>query len=439
MSSNSTADKSNGYAPRPHDTVGLEPPAPELRPRAFTDMLVRATPLKRGPKGPVPKRRFQEGTFRKENGHFYSFFYRDRKMPDGSTRSVKERFDHGKAGEISELSARREHDRLRQQINRERGSVPTAPRGETFEDAAKAYIESVAPHLSCSTVRQRQSHLRCQILPRFGTSALMALDVSALQRFATEMLATHSRKTIVNVLGTVFAILDYAQKCGMRTPEVNFSALTIRADRGEHEPAYFKPEDVAKIVGAAKEPYKTMFALAWATGLRAGELLGLTVGDLDFQRGVIQPRKQADDRTRELRDLKTKRSKSAVAMTPETAALLTRYLRDHWQENPSGLLFPNRTGRPRKRANVVRFGLKSLLRRFGLPTRDVGLHAFRHGLGTALSNSRVSPKTVQQILRHADIKTTFRYYVHSDADAQRIALATVAIGTNVLISTAVGD
>jgi integrase len=87
----------------------------------------------------------------------------------------------------------------------------------------------------------------------------------------------------------------------------------------------------------------------------------------------------------------------------------------------------------------VRFGLKPLLRKFGLPTQDVGLHAFRHGLGTALSNNRVSPTTVQQILRHADIKTTFRYYVHSDTDAQRTALATVAIGTNAPISTAVRD
>jgi integrase len=63
------------------------------------------------------------------------------------------------------------------------------------------------------------------------------------------------------------------------------------------------------------------------------------------------------------------------------------------------------------------------------------LHAFRHGLGTALSNSKVSLKTVQQILRHTDIKTTFRYYVHSDTDAQRIALSQIAIGTTVPIGT----
>jgi integrase len=267
----------------------------------------------------------------------------------------------------------------------------------------------------------------------------MALDVSALQRFATDLLRTNSRKTIINVLGTLFAILDFARKCGTRVPEVTFSALTITADRGEHEPPYFKQEDAAKIVAGATEPYKTIFALAWTTGLRAGELLGLTVSDLDFQGRVIRPCKQSDDRTRELRDLKTRKSRSAVAMTVETSALLTGYLRDHWRENPKGLLFPNRTGRPRKRANVVRFGLKPLLRKFGFPTQNVGLHAFRHGLGTALSNGKVSPKTVQQILRHADIKTTFRYYVHSDTDEQRNALATVAIGTNCTGSTAAGN
>lgn len=389
-----------------------------------TQTITAATPLKHaGRKGPVPKRRHQEGTFRKENGRYYSFFYRDRKLMSGETRSVKERFDHGKAGEISELSARREHDRLRRRINRERGSVATAPRGETFRDAANAYIESIAPHLSCSTVRQRQSHLRRHLLPRFGTAALMALDVNTVQRFATEMLQANSRKSIINVLGTLFAILDYARKCGIRVPDVRFSSLTITADKGEYEPPYFKPCEVSQIVGAAREPYRTIFSLAWATGLRAGELLGLTVKDLDFERRVIQPRQQADDRTRQLRELKTKKSRSPVAMTPDTVILLRSYLKNCWRQNPLGLVFASRTGRPLKRNNVVKFGLKPLLKQFALPTKDVGLHAFRHGLGTALSDNKVSPRTVQQILRHTDIKTTFRYYVHSDTEAQRAALA----------------
>src|SRR5260370_5326826 len=99
----------------------------------------------------------------------------------------------------------------------------------------------------------------------------MALDVGTVQRFATDMLRGNSRKTIINVLGTLFSILDYARKCGTRVPDFRFSALTITADKGEYEPPYFKPEDATRIVAGAKQPYKTIFALAWATGVRARE------------------------------------------------------------------------------------------------------------------------------------------------------------------------
>jgi integrase len=112
-------------------------------------------------------------------------------------------------------------------------------------------------------------------------------------------------------------------------------------------------------------------------------------------------------------------------MTDETAGMLRAYLKDHWKDNPQGLLFPNRLGRPCKRANVVKFGLHPILKKLGLPTHKAGLHAFRHGLGTALADSGASPAIVQRTLRHSDIKTTLRFYVHADADTQRAALANI--------------
>jgi integrase len=138
----------------------------------------------------------------------------------------------------------------------------------------------------------------------------MALDVRTVQRFATELLQTNNRKTILNVLGTFFAVLDYARKCDTRVPEFKFSALTIAPEKEEVTP-YFKPTAAAQIIAAAKEPYRTIFSLAWHTGLRAGELLALTINDLDFDRKLIRPRKQVDDSTRQLRELKTRKSKSA--------------------------------------------------------------------------------------------------------------------------------
>lgn len=370
----------------------------------------------------MAKRRFQQGLLKKENGHYYSFFYRDQRMPDGTSKSVFTRIKLGTVGEISDLSARREHDRLRQQINNERGSVPSAPRGETFADVAKTYMTDIGPQLSISTVRQRSSHLNAHLLPRFGPMALMAIEIPTLQRFVTDLSATVSRKSILNVLGTLAAVLSYAKKCGIRVPEIPERSLAIAGDRDGAEAVYFKAADVQRILAAAREPYRTIFMLAAVTGLRAGELLGLTVTDIDFDRLMICPRQQADDRTRVLRELKTKKSRTAVPITQETATALRNYLKLRWRANSQGLLFPNRKGRPCKRATVVKFGLHPVLKRLGLSTYRAGLHAFRHGLGTALADSGASPAIVQRTLRHSDIKTTLRFYVHADADSQRTAL-----------------
>jgi integrase len=39
----------------------------------------------------------------------------------------------------------------------------------------------------------------------------------------------------------------------------------------------------------AREPYLTIFKIAWSTGLGGGEILGLTAKDIDFDRRVIPP------------------------------------------------------------------------------------------------------------------------------------------------------
>lgn len=386
-------------------------------------MVVDATPLQsmgQG-RGPVPRRRHQDGQLKKESGYYYSFFYVDREK-NGITRSVKRRFNLGSITQISPRAARREHNRLREQINRERGSVAPATKGETFADASKVWEEAIGPQLSESTLRQRKSYLRAHLLPRFGKSALTELTVANLQRFATDLLMTNSRKTVQNILGAAFSIRDYAGKCGMRIVNVSMKDLTVRKSRDEYESPYFKENEVEQIFRAAREPYLTIFKIAWYTGLRGGEILGLTAKDIDFDRRVLTPRKQADDRTRKLRELKTKGSKSPVALHPKLEEALRTYLRDHWRQSETGLLFLNRRGRPLKRSYVVKFGLKPILRKLEMKTERVGLHAFRHGLGTALCERKANPATVQKILRHSDIRTTLKYYVHSDLDAQRQAL-----------------
>ena len=157
--------------------------------------------------------------------------------------------------------------------------------------------------------------------------------------------------------------------------------------------------------------------------MRAGELLALTVNDLDSDPRTIRVCKSADDNTRELRQPKTASSVALLPVPTVLAEILKKYL-FHWQPNAEGFLFPapRKKGYPRSRDNVVKVGLKPVLRRLGISTVDTGLHAFRHGLATELAEASVPLTVLQNQMRHADIKTTLRVHAHAIPQSQRDAI-----------------
>jgi integrase len=397
-------------------------------------ILASATPLKvAGPKrGPVAKRRFQKGSFSVMNGVAYTLYYEDVHYPDGSTVSRRARHTLGRIGSngMSQRSARREHDAFMQEVNLKRGSAPPAVQGQTFADAVAAWRTDVSPQLSPSTVRQRESHLRHHIVPRFEKEAPHALTIPVLQQFATELRQRVSRKTVVQILVTIAGIQRYGSKNGMRSSVVSLKDLEVGRDGATARRPFFTKDQVAQIIAASKEPYQTMFMLAWCTGLRAGELLALTVADLDFSRRSITVNKSADDNTRKIGQTKTQTSTALLPMPSTLANALQVYLTNHWRDNPGKFLFPNRKGtHPLWRDNVVKYGLKPVLKKLNIPTKFAGLHAFRHGLATELADKSTPIPVMQQQMRHADVRTTLRVYAHVILQTQRDAMEAISIGT----------
>jgi integrase len=197
-----------------------------------------------------------------------------------------------------------------------------------------AWKKDVAPNLSPATVRQRDSYIRIHVLPVFAKEAPHALDVRALQRFATNLQNDLSPKTVKNILEAIFAVMRYTNKCGIKTTPVSFSDLTI-VDEEAPEPPYFTSEQVHQIIKAARQPYKTMFALPSVMGARAGELLALTVPDLDFHRRTIRVNKSAADLTRQVRKPKTKKCVALLPMPSYLEPMLRNYLRRYWKNKGS--------------------------------------------------------------------------------------------------------
>jgi integrase len=136
--------------------------------------------------------------------------------------------------------------------------------------------------------------------------------------------------------------------------------------------------------------------------------------DLNFANQAISVNKSADDNNRSIGRTKTETSTALLPMSSGLATVLQNYLKSGWRDNPRRLLFPNLKGTlPRRRDNVVKYGLHLLLKKLGIPTRFAGLHIFRHGLATELADKSTPIPVLQKQMRHADIRTTLTVYAHA--------------------------
>ncbi|MCU1299108.1 MAG: phage integrase [Acidobacteriaceae bacterium] len=154
------------------------------------------------------------------------------------------------------------------------------------------------------------------------------------------------------------------------------------------------------------EPAVTVVATAAFTGLRKGELRGLDWKDyadaeLRISRSVW---------SQEVSDPKTRKSKSPIPVISPLASFLERH-RQAARSPQHGWIFAASNGRPLHLDNLARREIKPLLKKAGLSWH--GWHAFRRGLATNLYGVGTPDKTIQAIMRHANLPTTMNHYVKS--------------------------
>ena len=310
-------------------------------------------------------------------------------------------------------------------------AVNTAPApsvikiGRTSAESVKEWREQIAVNLKPSTVRAAESHLAQHIEPRLGSFFLQDMTVKNLQAFVTSTAATGvTRKTLENILQTVFSILRTARMFGNSLPQVRRSDLMLPRHEGQKEVRFLSAKEVGQIINNSKEPYATMFAVLGMTGCRVGEMLGLKIGDLDFNRKVIYIRRSIDSRTKQEQSTKTKGSTGEVPMPGALEKRIRAFLKIEYRENPSHYLFANRNGNPYSVGKVTEYGLWPVQDKLGII--HTGTHAFRHAAASELLEEGAPLTVVQRQLRHGDAKTTLQKYGHVVGDSQRRAINCLA-------------
>src|SRR5271154_6694138 len=321
-------------------------------------------------------------------------------------------------GTVSELKTKRIAQRLLDPILARINSFDYRPsKFSTVEKFADTWESQVLTHQKPSSVKAAKSHLRTHIRKHLGKVLLHELTPQIQQNFVTLLSQKVSRKTVLNVLGTLSSMMRTAKSWGYGTQAVTTSELALPADELRKQARFFNGEEARKIIMLAAEPYRTMFAIAAMTGLRVGEVVGLQKADLDLDRRVIHVQRSAW--YGRVQTVKSKASRAPVAMAEALTTVLNEYLAT-WRPNPEGFLFLNRNGRPYAANKIVEYGLWPVLDK--LKIERAGMHAFRHCHASLLLDVGANPTVTKTQMRHSDARVTLGIYSHVIGDSQRDAV-----------------
>ena len=246
-----------------------------------------------------------------------------------------------------------------------------------------------------------------------------AVEVRGLRRYVASLSeAGQAPTTIARKLATLRGLFRVQVASGARTE--NPAELLRSPKRAQHLPRVLKPAEVAALLDRipATRPLelrdRALFELAYASGLRAEELVSLDQGAIDFDGELVR--------------VEGKGGRTRLVPTGEHALrALECYLqagRPVLAVGDAPALFLSKSGR-RLSTSDVRRRLRTWARLAarGQPAlAQAHPHALRHSFATHLLEGGADLRAIQELLGHASISTT-QVYTRVESERLRYAYA----------------
>jgi site-specific recombinase XerD len=218
---------------------------------------------------------------------------------------------------------------------------------------------------------------------------LEGIDNNKVQRFI-EYIVKRKSYGISSHRQLVSAIKHFAA----RFTETRIEALQLlRPSKNKRLPVVLNRQEVILLLRAtANIKHRTALAILYSAGLRIGELLRLTIADLDVERRRIMTRNAKGRKDR------------YVPMATHVIPLVQNYL---FTYRPGKYIMEGAKGGPYS-AVSLRQVLKQSCQKAGIK-KQITPHTLRHSYATHLIENGVGLRYVQELLGHAKPETTMIY------------------------------
>ena len=314
------------------------------------------------------------------------------------------------------------------------------------------WLKDVVGNRAPNTLRNYRERYEHNVQPFIGSMLLRDVKQIDCQRILNAMESDYAGSTIRQTYMTMGTFFKSAKDNGFIDRHPMDGVRYTKPVRAVDDIHFLTVDEQKRFLEAAKGSHNyAQYALILETGLRTGEMIGLTWDAIDWEKRTLTVNKTLEFRYKqdEWRAVppKTESSYRTIPLTDTAYGILreiydTREYRNESNGLSTVLTFMDRkTGQKRK---LVMRDLVFINWRTGMPAKnssydthlyklcdDAGIkrfcmHALRHTYATRAIESGMQPKVLQKLLGHASITTTMNRYVHVTDDSMKKAVAQFA-------------
>lgn len=302
------------------------------------------------------------------------------------------------------------------------------------------WVEGLPARVDLSTASDYADTVRLHLKPALGSKVLTKLSVSEVNAlWASKRKAGYSGNSIRIMRTVLRSALHQAEREGLLMRNVAALSDPPRIEQPEGR-SLTVAEAKCLLDAASGNRLEALYAITLTLGLRRGEVLGLSWPDIDLDAGRAHVRRQlrreripaeqreeSGRRTRLiLRDLKTKRSRRTLHLTPALDGLLrahrARQAKEKLAAGPGwaewNLVFTTKKGTPIDPDNFAHY--------FHRLCSEAGLghwtpHELRHSAASIMLAQGTPLWVVSEVLGHASVAITKDVYGHLIGDEKQEA------------------
>jgi integrase len=294
----------------------------------------------------------------------------------------------------------------------------------SVEELLSAWLETKKSNLRPATDESYRRMARLYIVPHLGALKLQDLSAARVQKFYDDLRkANIGNRTIVTVHGVLYGYLKHAQRLGLVAE--NWAAFVTAPKRERKEMQVWDESQVSQFLQFMKsDPF---YRLAFFTGMRRGELVGLQWKDIDWASGMLTVRRQVyrpEGGGYIFQTPKTERGRRGIRLgsgliealqhqfktvIPELQALSGA----DWQEHD--LVFPSTRGTPRDGYTISK-EFHQYVEEAGLP--QIRFHDIRHTAASIMLLHGEPPVRVAAILGQSVqvLLSTYAHFIPDDLE-----------------------